>query len=108
MNNDRQNKDKQSFNRGKYLQIALILMIIAIGIIRFGLPRSNGGVGVVRNSSNQMAIEYYIEKYGDGVDEQEVTAVTKNLGCHREIQVFRDGKIVMRSVYSNGQIYEIE
>ncbi|SES98872.1 hypothetical protein SAMN05660297_01110 [Natronincola peptidivorans] len=106
--NNEEDKDKKPFDIEKYIQIALIIGIILIASMRFGLlPRANV-VNSTGNSLNQMAVEYYLDKYGQEAGAEEITTNTRNFGCHREIYVYRDGELVMRMGYANGRMYEIQ
>ena len=56
---------------------------------------------------NEVAIEYYMENYGDGIERESIDAKLMNYGCHQEINVFKDGNLVMSLTYFNGQMYEL-
>lgn len=45
------------------------------------------------------AINWYVSQYGDA----EVTAEVQDFGCHQEINIVKDGKVVKELRYQNGQ-----
>lgn len=51
-------------------------------------------------------LDYYMEKYGQGVDPNLVVAKRVDLGCHFEIHIFEEDELVMRLGYA-GKIYEL-
>lgn len=92
---------KKGPNNSKYISIIIIVLIILTGANRLFNPSA------ARINPSQIALDYYLEKYGDEVDTNDVKATLRNFGCHQEIHVFKDGKLVMRASYANGRIYEI-
>ena len=69
---------------------------------------SNGGsccaVGGADSSVDveSAALAYYANTYGDS----DVTVKVNDYGCHQEIEVIKDGNIVMTLGY-NGEFYEV-
>lgn len=46
------------------------------------------------------AINLYVKNYGDA----NVTAEVKDFGCHQQINILKDGKVVKEFSYQNGQL----
>ena len=70
---------------------------------------SNGGsccaVGGADSSVDDVesaALAYYANTYGDS----DVTIKVNDYGCHQEIEVIKDGNVVMMLGY-NGEVYEL-
>ncbi|AOY77468.1 hypothetical protein [Clostridium formicaceticum] len=102
---DRYKQDgKKLSDVGKYIQTGLVVLIILIGM-KFVFARSADVFGPRDGRLSQIALEYYVENYGD--DGQEVRAVVRNFGCHQEIHIYKDGELVMKVTYANGQVYEL-
>jgi uncharacterized membrane protein YkgB len=88
--------------------IRLIALVAIIGISKFVFFSDMNIFEFVSNSPSKIALEYYFEKYGDRSGSEDVYAMKRRLGCHDEIHVYRDSQVVMRAIYANGQIYEID
>lgn len=63
---------------------------------------NNGASGDITKAG----LDYYMENYGQDVDPSLVEAKRVDLGCHFEIHIFEEGKLVMRLGYA-GKIYEL-
>jgi len=101
MENEKSSKNGIS----KYVNIALILLILLFGFNKF---TSGGSVlGAGNENLSKLALEYYLEKNSDQVGQEGLEAIVKNYGCHSEIHIFKNGELVMRTGYSGGQVYEI-
>lgn len=55
----------------------------------------------------EQSLTYYFDQVGEEVDKEKVEAVRKSFGCHFEIHIYYEGKIVMKLGYYNGQVYEV-
>ena len=53
------------------------------------------------DAAKDAAIKYYEQKYGDS----QVTATAKDLGCHIEITIFKQGQSLKVLTYVNGRVY---
>lgn len=100
--------DKKGFALGKYILISLAVLTIVVGMNKFVFVRDMNLFSFADNNSTQVVLEYYLEKYGDGTGSEGVSAAKVRLGCHEEIRVSRDGQVVMKGIYTNGKVYEIE
>lgn len=99
--------------RWLYFIPAVAAVILAAVFLGPALIRPNASVGAVQAESSEEswivkgereAIAYYREKYGDG----DVTARTLNYGCHVQIDILKDGKVVKSLSYiGTGQFYEL-
>ena len=49
------------------------------------------------------ALAYYVDKYGDS----DVTINAIDYDCHVELEVIKDGNVVMTLEYSNGELFEV-
>ncbi len=58
------------------------------------------GSGVDFKQLEQAAINWYVQNYGDA----NVTAEVKDFGCHQQISILKDGKVVKELQYRNGQL----
>ncbi len=92
----------------RYVIIALIVFIILIGINKFISIRGFDVFGFVSKNPSQIALAYYFEKSGTPDDSEEVRAMLRRYGCHQEIHIYKNGQVVMKATYANGQIYEID
>ncbi|HEY3375397.1 MAG TPA: hypothetical protein VGK02_10070 [Candidatus Aquicultor sp.] len=50
-----------------------------------------------------IAIQWYAKQYGDA----NVTADVKDYGCHQQINIIKDGKVVKELKYQNGQLTQL-
>ena len=102
MGNEQSNKNKIY----KYINIGLIVVVLLLWGNKIytigGRSTASGNDGL-----SKLAIEYYIEQTG-GASKEGLEASVKNFGCHKEIHVFKDGELVMRTSFSGGQIYQID
>jgi len=100
-------RDVKDPNKGpdfwKYLNIVLIALLLFIGGQKFIGPV----LGTGDNKLSQIGMEYYSETYGAQLGTEGVESVVQNYGCHKEIHIFKDGKLVMRLSYFNGKVYEL-
>lgn len=64
-----------------------------------GAARAAGG-SVDFKQLEQAAINWYARNYGDA----DVTAEVKDFGCHQQINILKDGKVVKELQYRNGQL----
>lgn len=91
------------------------VVILAAVILVPALARSNDPIDYTYNQPNasadswaaqaeKEAVAYYREKYGDA----NVTARAVNYGCHVQIDILKDGKVVKSlSYFGSGQFYEL-
>lgn len=100
-----------------YVIVALIAVVVFIGFNNYIFARTNGGFGlaggccssgggaaaVSTDELRQIGLEYYVATYGD----TEVEAVVQDFGCHQEIHIYKEGQLIQRIGYGNGQVYEI-
>ncbi len=93
---------------GRYVIIALILLITLIGINKFIFTRGFDVFDISGSKPSKAALAYYFEKSGTSADAEEVSAMLRRFGCHQEIHVYKNDQLVMKATYANGQIYEIE
>ena len=63
---------------------------------------ATGGAESSVNDVESAALAYYANTYGDS----DVTIKVNDYGCHQEIEVIKDGNIVMMLGY-NGEVYEL-
>ena len=63
---------------------------------------SAGGADSSVDDVESAALAYYANTYGDS----DVTIKVNDYGCHQEIEVIKDGNIIMMLGY-NGEVYEI-
>ncbi len=87
----------------KYLNIALLAVLIIIGANRFIFPMIGGG----NDNLSQIGMAYYTENYAEKMGTEGVESRVQNLGCHKEIHIYKDGTLVMRLSYFNGKVYEL-
>lgn len=93
-----------------------VYKFICVGIVCVALllsiDRLYGGARVISSGNDGLsrsAIEYYIENTEEAVKQDELDAKVLNFGCHREIHVFQNGELVMRTgLNRRGQIYQID
>lgn len=102
-----------------YVIVALIAVITFMGINNYifartggyGYQGGGGGCCVGRSGTaalsaedlQQIGLEYYAANYGDA----EVEAVVQDFGCHQEIHIYKDGELIKRIGYADGQVYEL-
>lgn len=104
MNLNEDNQDtKKKMDFSKYLNIILIALLIFVGFNRFALPAQGGGNAKL----GEIGLEYYVENYGTNGNIEGLESVVENYGCHKEIHIFKDGELVMRLTYFNGNVYEL-
>jgi len=103
--NDKGNQDNNRFKT--YISIALLVMIIFVGMNKFGFTKGTDVIKTGGGGLGDIALEYYFEKYPEQVENKDVEAVVQNFGCHKEIYIYKNGNRVMRMSYSNGKIYEL-
>ena len=63
---------------------------------------STGGADSSVDNVESAALAYYVSTYGDS----DVTIKVNDYGCHQEIEVIKDGNVVMMLGY-NGEVYEL-
>ncbi|AKL95659.1 hypothetical protein CACET_c22130 [Clostridium aceticum] len=97
---------KQGFDIWKYGQLIIVALIIFVGM-KFVFPGGNSIFGPNEGTLSAAALEYYVENYGEIEDSEEVKAVVRNFGCHREVHIYKDGELIMKMIYANGQMQEI-
>ncbi|MCL6472700.1 MAG: hypothetical protein K6T91_07815 [Firmicutes bacterium] len=51
----------------------------------------------------KVAIDWYTKTYGDS----NVTAEVKDFGCHQQVNILKDGKVIKELEYRNGQLRPI-
>jgi hypothetical protein len=105
-------------NLKDYIIVALIAIVVFIGFNNYIFARTNNGGGgsvggccssgggaaaVSTDELRQIGLEYYVATYGD----TEVEAVVQDFGCHQEIHIYKEGQLIQRIGYGNGQVYEI-
>lgn len=105
MKNDNEHQDKKNYFQ--YINIALVVIIIYMGLNKFSFIQNLGATLTGGNSLADSGLEYYFEKFPDQIGNEDVEAKVQNFGCHKEIYIIRDGSRVMRLSYSNGKIYEL-
>ena len=64
---------------------------------------STGDAGSTLDDVESAALAYYVNTYGDS----DVSVKVNDYGCHQEIEVTKDGNVIMTLGYSNGEIYEV-
>ncbi|MDW7650906.1 MAG: hypothetical protein SCK29_04480 [Bacillota bacterium] len=105
-----------------YVIVALIAVIAVMGINNYIFARTNnspagysagggsccgsggGGATLSDTELRQIGLEYYVANYND----TDVEAIVEDFGCHQEIHIYKDGELVKRIGYGNGQVYEID
>ena len=88
--------------------IAFLVAIIAVAINPMGLFSDSDRNCSSVNRPSQLALQYYIEKHGEPVEAEEHRASVRRLGCHEEIHVFKNGKVVTKMHYANGKVFETD
>lgn len=63
---------------------------------------ATGDAGSSLDAVENAALAYYADTYGDS----DVSIKVNDYGCHQEIEVIKDGNVIMMLGYSNGEIYE--
>ena len=63
---------------------------------------SAGGAGSALDDVETAALAYYVDTYGDS----DVSAKVNDYGCHQEIEIIKDGNVIMMLGY-NGEVYEL-
>jgi len=63
---------------------------------------STGGADSSVDDVESAALAYYVDTYGDS----DVTIKVNDYGCHQEIEVIKDGNVIMTLGY-NGEVYEL-
>lgn len=102
-----------------YVIVALIAIVAVMGINNYIFARGNGGAALggcggcggggaavsapSTEELRQQGLEFYVTNYND----TDVEAVVQDFGCHQEVNIYKDGKLIKRLGYSSGQIYEI-
>ncbi|MGE5528560.1 MAG: SurA N-terminal domain-containing protein [Patescibacteria group bacterium] len=74
----------------------------AVGIRVFFQTGAAGGD--ILAEAEREALKYYRNKYGAGKD---VTAKAANYGCHIQVDIIKNGKVIKSLGYGGGQVYEI-
>ena len=64
---------------------------------------SSGGAESSLDTLENAALAYYVSEYGDS----DVTIKVNDYGCHQEMEVIKNGNIIMTLGYSNGEVYEV-
>lgn len=115
--NKKNTNDKAIVNKNhKYILIILIIIAAFFGVNKLlasnniSLPAilfrsatsNNGGAEDI----TKKGLDYYMQNYGDGVDPSLVEAKRVSFGCHFEIHIYKEGKLVMKLGYA-GKIYEL-
>ncbi|MGE5549790.1 MAG: hypothetical protein ACM3ZC_04560 [Bacteroidota bacterium] len=71
----------------------------------WGAPLARSGQGSVTAEAEKAALAYAGKKFGSG---RGVTAKATDYGCHLGVDVYRDGKAVLRLAYrGNGRVEEL-
>ncbi|MDF1533973.1 MAG: hypothetical protein P1P69_05660 [Methanosarcinaceae archaeon] len=63
---------------------------------------STGSADLSVDDVESAALAYYVNTYGDS----DVTIKVNDYGCHQEIEVIKDGNVIMTLGY-NGEVYEL-
>lgn len=107
-------KDNRLLNRKNIIlkcimAVAVMLMItITVGFNNDLFPLGFDAFNIGNNQS-QIALRYYFEKYGDKNNSEGIYAMNRRLGCHDEIHIHdKEGQVLMKFTYSNGEVYKIE
>lgn len=116
--NKKNNSRKKADINKNIIYIFVIFIIIAgfFGVNKIlsanntSLPAILFRSATVNNAASrdiiQEGLDYYMENYGQDKDPGLVEAKRVDLGCHFEIHIFEEGKLVMRLGYA-GKIYEL-
>jgi len=97
-----------------YLVIALLSVLIFAVVnnyifARSGLSVGCGGCGTSSRAAiseeqlRRLGLEYYAANYGNAA----VEAVVRDFGCHQEIYLYKNGQLVKRLAYRDGQLYQL-
>ncbi|MBS4031094.1 MAG: hypothetical protein KGZ63_06720 [Clostridiales bacterium] len=105
-----------------YVIVGLLSVIIFMGFNNYIFARTNpgggfgaagggggcggcsgGGAAVSTEELRQVGLEYYVANYND----TEVEAKVEDFGCHQEVHIYKDGQLIKKIGYGNGQVYEI-
>jgi hypothetical protein len=103
-----------------YVIVGLISVVIFMGFNNYIFARTNsggfgaagggggcggcgGGAAVSSEDLRQVGLEYYVANYND----TEVEAKVEDFGCHQEVHIYKDGQLIKKLGYGNGQAYEI-
>ncbi|MBS3994497.1 MAG: hypothetical protein KGZ33_01780 [Alkaliphilus sp.] len=105
-------KDNRLLSR-KNIVLKCIMAVVGMLIITVGFNNNLflSGFDVFNrgNNQSQVALRYYLEKYGDKDNSEGVYAMNRRLGCHDEIHIYdKEGQILMKFTYSDGKVYKIE
>jgi hypothetical protein len=95
--------------------VPVFLIFIGIGYCKFFLPKDRDAAthGAEASTNGRLTPEiekriadaglaYWQEHYGGG----EVTARISDFGCHLQVDIIRDGRVVTSLQYQNGRITE--
>jgi hypothetical protein len=116
--NDKNNSRNKAFVNKNIIYIFITVVIIAglFGANKILSTRNTSLPAILfrsattsnRSTENitEAGLDYYMEKYGQDVDPSLVEAKRVDLGCHFEIHIFEEGKLIMRLGYA-GKIYEL-
>ncbi|KAF0091602.1 MAG: hypothetical protein FD141_1391 [Fusobacteria bacterium] len=114
---NKKSNDKSNANENlKYIIITIIIIVAFFGVNKMlasnniSLPAilfrsattNNGGAEDI----TKKGLDYYMENYGSNVDPSLVEAKRVSFGCHFEIHIYKEGKLVMKLGYA-GKIYEL-
>ncbi|MDF2548236.1 MAG: hypothetical protein K0R93_3134 [Anaerosolibacter sp.] len=92
----------------KKIGILLIVLVTIVGVGKFVLFSDTDIFAFATNEASQMALEYYLEKYSDPSNPDEAYAMKRRYGCHDEIHVYKDEQVVMKAIFTNGKVYEVQ
>lgn len=85
--------------------VALILVVLLASGRQPASPRENDILAQSANPVLAKAISAYYDRSGDAVSDS-IKATWQSFGCHAEVYVYKDGRLVMTFNYFNGQLYE--
>ncbi|MFT9493976.1 hypothetical protein [Anaerosolibacter sp.] len=92
----------------KKIWAAIILLAAIVGIGKFVLFPDSDLFAFAANGPSKMVLEYYLEKNNDPSNTEEVYAMKRRYGCHDEIHVYKGEQVVMKAIFTNGKIYEVQ
>ncbi len=116
------NSDSNKKLTGGIISLVLILFAVIIVFVIVNNRLSAGGtetggwvggrgsccsVGAAASSEDQLALsglDYYGANFGDT---EGLEATVDDFGCHQEISIHRNGEVIRRLSYSNGNFYDI-
>lgn len=91
----------------KHLIIVLAIALLSFGIIELVILDGANASIFFKNRPSQIALEYYLETYENGVNTKGIYAMTRRLGCHDEIVIYNNqDEPLTKYQYSNGRVYE--